>query len=535
MGHRFDQEFLQRIYITNYEQLHKFDVSAFGGIVLDESSILKNYEGKLKTLIIDSFMHTDYKLACTATPSPNDHMELGNHSEFLNIMSRSEMLAMFFVHDGGETVKWRLKQHAQHDFWLWLSAWGMCISKPSDLGFEDTGYILPNLNYHEQQIKTTNRNNGMLFNDVAVNATNFNQELRNTKKERISSAIEILKESNESFIIWCKQNEEADLLKKELIKHGITDFKEVRGNELPEVKESKLLGFAADEFRILITKSKIAQFGMNFQNCHNQIFLSLDFSFESMYQSVRRSYRFGQKSEVNIYLITTDTMQNVVKSIDDKDKRFREMQKQVVNATHDYYIKQKFMKTIDDSHKKEIKTDNYHIMQGDCVEQIKNLELDSVHLSIFSPPFADLYTYSDHIEDMGNSSDFNQFYEHFKFLIPELSRVIKPGRICAVHCMDLPIQKGKHGFIGLRDFSGLLIKAFTDYGFIYHARTTIWKNPVTEMQRTKALGLLHKQLKKDSVMSRTGIPDYVLFFRNSGENLIPIETLIPVDLWQKWA
>jgi DNA modification methylase len=183
-------------------------------------------------------------------------------------------------------------------------------------------------------------------------------------------------------------------------------------------------------------------------------------------------------------------------------------------------------------------------MNGDCVEKIKEVKDNEVDLIVFSPPFAELYVYSDKEADMGNVSNYDQFREHFQYLIPELKRVLKPGRIVGVHCMDLPIQKGKEGFIGLRDFSGMIEKMFTSEGFIYHARTTIWKNPVTEMQRTKALGLLHKTIKKDSCMSRVGIPDYILFFRNEGDNIVPIKhqdtypskpDYLPVDLWQKYA
>lgn len=175
-------------------------------------------------------------------------------------------------------------------------------------------------------------------------------------------------------------------------------------------------------------------------------------------------------------------------------------------------------------------------INGDSCEEIKNISDESVHIQVFSPPFADLYVYSDNIADMGNCKDYEEFFTHFSFLLPELNRILLPGRICAVHCMDLPIQKGKEGYIGLRDFSGMIIKAFQNNGFIYHTRVTIWKDPVVEMQRTKALGLLHKQVKKDSTMSRVGIPDYILVFRKEGQNPIPVKnTGIPVDLWQKYA
>lgn len=178
----------------------------------------------------------------------------------------------------------------------------------------------------------------------------------------------------------------------------------------------------------------------------------------------------------------------------------------------------------------------YNFINGDCVTETAKIESDSIHLSVFSPPFAELYVYSDDPRDMGNSKSYDEFFEHFAFLIPELNRIMMQGRIVAVHCMDLPIQKGKEGYIGLRDFSGMLIKLFQDNGFIYHSRVTIWKDPVVEMQRTKSLGLLHKQIKKDSTMSRVGLPDYVLCFRKAGDNLIPVANKnMPVDLWQKYA
>jgi DNA modification methylase len=518
------------IQITNYEQLENIDCSIFSGIVLDESSILKNFEGATKKLILDLFENTPYKLACTATPSPNDPMELGNHSEFLDVMSRNEMLAMYFVHDGGETAKWRLKGHATKLFYQFIGTWAIMLNKPQDIGFKMEGYNLPSLNLIEKQIKTPKRDNGSLFNDAIISATNFNAELRLTKKERLDEVVRIVNSRpDENFIIWIKQNEEGEMLKKLL-----PDSVEVKGADSNEWKEKHLLGFANNEFRILISKTKIASFGMNYQNCRNQIFASLDFSFEGLYQAIRRSYRFGQKNEVNIYLITTDTMSNVKQSIDNKQKQFELMQDEMSHAINANLNNQLMTNaTLDTT---EEKNDWYQIKRGDCVQLISALENESIGLSVFSPPFAELYTYSSHLEDMGNSKDYNEFLNQFSFLIKELHRVMLQGRNVAVHCMDLPVQKGKHGFIGLRDFSGLLLRAFEDAGFVYASRVTIWKDPVVEMQRTKALGLLHKQVKKDSTMSRVGIPDYVMIFRKDGERSNPVtNTDLPVDLWQKYA
>ena len=518
------------IYIINYEQLNNIDCSLFGGVVLDESSILKNFEGATKKLILDSFSKTPYKLACTATPSPNDPMELGNHSEFLDVMSRNEMLAMYFVHDGGETAKWRIKGHASDLFYQFIGSWAIMLNKPIDIGFSMMGYDLPKLNLIERQIKTDKRDNGRLFNDAIISATNFNYELRLTKESRLNEVVEIVNSRpDENFIIWIKQNEEGDILRK-LLPEAI----EVKGSDSNEWKEKYLLGFAENKFRILISKTKIASFGMNYQNCQNQIFASLDFSFEGLYQAIRRSYRFGQEKEVNIFLITTDTMANVKQSIDNKQKQFEIMQDKMskaINANLNGELLSNAQFEI-----KEEKNEWYFAKRGDCVQLIKDVENESVGLSVFSPPFAELYTYSSHLEDMGNSKDYNEFLTQFGFLVKELFRVMMQGRNVAVHCMDLPIQKGKEGFIGLRDFSGMILRLFEDAGFVYASRVTIWKDPVIEMQRTKALGLLHKQIKKDSTMSRVGIPDYVMIFRKDGERTNPVtNTHLPVDLWQKYA
>lgn len=318
------------IFITNYDQIPNIDASEYVGVVLDESSILKNFDSATKQLIIDTFKTMPYKLACTATPSPNDVMELCNHAEFLDVMSRNEMLAMYFIHDGGNTSSWRLKGHCEQMFWDFVSDWATMIEKPSDIGFSDEGYILPPLHLIEDHIETKKRDNWALFNDMAVNATNYNEELRQTVDERMSRVAEIVNSRPEdNFIIWIKQDKEGDILRS-LIPEAV----EVRGSEKPEVKESKLLGFGRNEFRVLVTKLKIAQFGLNYQNCHNQIFASLDFSFESTYQGIRRCCRFGQTEEVNIILICTDTMQNVREAIQRKQDAFEAMRRKMTAATN---------------------------------------------------------------------------------------------------------------------------------------------------------------------------------------------------------
>lgn len=502
-------------YITNYDQLKNIEnINQYSGVVLDESSILKGRDGKLSSLILELFKQTPYKLACTATPSPNDHMELGQHSEFLGAMSYLEMLAMFFVHDGGETSKWRLRKHAKDPFWKYVCSWSIAIDKPDTLGFNHQGYDLPEIEYVEHVIKTEN-NTDKLFGDVAVSATDLHKDLNRSFDLRLEKTIELVNSSDEQWIVWGLKNNETDLISK-----NITDSINVQGSDSPEYKAKQLNGFANKDFRVLVTKTSIASFGMNYQQCHNMVFMSYDFKFEAFYQAVRRCYRFGQKSKVTVHILIPESQSNVRQTILEKQQRHKDMIQEMAKYSSETNYKSNKSKIMIAN--KEIKTDNYHLINGDCVQETKKLSDKSVDLVVFSPPFAELYVYSDKEEDMGNVSNYKQFEQHFKYLIPQIKRVLKDGRICAVHCMDLPIQKGKEGYIGLRDFSGMLIDWFTDLGFVYHARTTIWKNPVTEMQRTKALGLLHKTIKKDSSMSRVGIPDYILFFRNEGDNLVPI-------------
>lgn len=518
---------MTNIEIWNYEQIENLDCSKYGCIVLDESSILKNYSGAYKQLIIQNFEKTEYKLACTATPSPNDELEIGNHAEFLNVMTSQDMRAMFFTTDKeiikGE--KYRLKRYAEKDFYHWISTWAVMYSKPSDLGYSDEGYDLPGLEYIENKITTSQRDNGLLFNSVSVSATNFNQELRLTKIERLSEVVKIVNNSKENFIIWIKQNEEGEYLKT-----LIPDAVEVSGSDTLEYKENKLLGFGKNEFRVLITKTKIASFGMNYQNCRNQIFASLDFSFESLYQAIRRSHRFGQINTVNIYLITIDTMQNVIDSIREKEEKHIKMQDEMRLA-----IIKNTRTQIKESEQRIVETEKYKLILGDCVEETSKLESNSIDYSFFSPPFGALYVFSNNPKDMSNVRNNDEFMQHFKFLVIELLRVMKEGRLVSIHMMQSTTLLGRDGFYSIVDFRGDIIRLFQECGFYFHAENMIRKDPKTAAIRTKNRQLMHGTTKKDSSIVRPGLADYILTFKKPGENLVPIQNNIPFDLWCKIA
>ncbi|MBA3673459.1 MAG: hypothetical protein H0W75_00625 [Chitinophagaceae bacterium] len=261
-------------------------------------------------------------------------MELGNHAEFLGVMRRSEMLSTYFVHDGGETAKWRIKGYAQDTFWKWVNSWALMFSKPSDIGFSDEGYNLPPLNFIEREIITPQRE-GMMFNNVAIGASEFSREVRLSRINRLEEVIKIVNSTDENFVIWIEQNADGDYLKKYL-----PEAIEVTGSDKDQWKKDKLMGFANDEFRLLVTKTKIAGYGLNWQNCHNMIFASPDFSFEKLYQAIRRQLRFGQLHAVNAYLMVTDTMQNVIRLMKRKEKQHKLMQSYFIKHTKELYGKE---------------------------------------------------------------------------------------------------------------------------------------------------------------------------------------------------
>lgn len=517
--------------ITNYELLHKFDLSKFGGIVLDESSILKSFSGKTRTSIIEGFRHTPFRLACTATPAPNDHMELCNHAEFLGVMTRAEMLAMFFVHDGGETSKWRIKGHAVETFWIWVANWAVMMQKPSNLGYEDQGFNLPPLTIHQITVEVENSS----FTGEALALSDRQQARRESIDERVKICADLVNESDEPWIIWCNMNDESEKLTK-----SINGSVEIRGSHKPEYKEQTMIEFSNGNVQKLVTKPSIAGFGMNWQHCSKMAFVGLSDSFEQLYQAIRRCWRFGQAKPVDVYIITAKAEGAVVRNIQRKEDDFNAMLDGMIAATQEI-TKENIKSTIRDEATYEtssVSGPGWELTLGDCVEETKNIPNDSIHYTVFSPPFANLYTYSNSDRDMGNCRNDNEFLQHFEYLVKELYRVTIPGRLLSFHCMELPMMKSKDGVIGLKDLPGMLVKLFQDAGFIYHSKVVIWKDPVVEMQRTKALGLLHKQVKKDSAMCRQGMPDYLITMRKPGENpekICHTPEEFPVDVWQRYA
>lgn len=298
-----------RIVVTNYENIQHFDPRAFVGVVLDESSILKAFDGRTRTLLIESFAQTPYRLAATATPAPNDFTELGNHSEFLGVRTRAEMLAEFFVHDMDTTQDWRLKGHAVSAFWKWIASWGAVVRHPGDLGYDASAYNLPPLRMHERIVPvdhTDAHKQGMLF---AVNATTLADQRatrRATLEKRVEAAAKIAA-SDGPCIVWCELNDESEALTS-----AIPGAVEVKGSDDPDEKADKLQAFADGAVRVLVTKPSIAGFGLNWQHCARMIFVGASHSYEATYQAIRRCWRFGQSRPVDVYVIRAETEQLVI-------------------------------------------------------------------------------------------------------------------------------------------------------------------------------------------------------------------------------
>ena len=318
------------INITNYEMLQHFDGRSFAGVVLDESSILKNYTGKMRNQIIEMFKDTPYRLSCTATPSPNDYMELGNQVEFLGIMSRTEMLATYFIHDGSDTGKWRIKGHAEDRFWEWVSTWAVVLTCPGDLGYPNDGYILPSLNMTEHIVEVKSDGEYSLFGcEIAKTLTERRDARRASLRERCEQAAEIIAQNpDDQWVCWCDLNAESELLAE-----FIPNSEEVRGSDKPDAKEDALMRFANGALRVLITKPSIAGFGMNWQQCHNMIFVGLSDSYEQMYQAIRRCYRFGQKRPVNVHIVTSAAEGAVKANVERKEQQAAEMKRNMVQYT----------------------------------------------------------------------------------------------------------------------------------------------------------------------------------------------------------
>jgi len=522
------------LYVTNYEMASRFPASCIDALVLDESSILKSWDGKTRTKLIEDYQGVAYRLCCTATPAPNDVTELGNHSEFLGVMSRGEMLGSFFVHDDTE---WKLKGWAEDPFYEWLSSWTMMFSHPEQLGFSGNGYHLPPLTVEPVltpvDMDRFAQSTGRLF---VTGLSGLEGRLKARKmsvQDRVAAAADIINGSDEQWVVWCGLNDES----QQLVRH-IPDAVGVEGSDKLEEKIYKIGLFLDKKARVLITKVKIGGFGLNLQACHNVMFLGLSDSYEQYYQAIRRCYRFGQESPVKVVILISELERTVLDNVLRKEVEHRATIDGVAArvAEHGRQILQgDEVKSEAAALMEPIQTEDYHVIHGDCLDVMPQLPEESADFCVFSPPFLNLFSYTADSRDLGNMRGTEAFGEAYAKFSSELLRVMKPGRLVATHVAQVPAKKAYDGFIGLKDFRGLVIAGMTGAGFDYHGDITVDKNPQAQAVRTHSKALLFKQLKKDASWLRPGLADYILVFRKPGEPETVIQPDISNEDWIQWA
>ncbi len=526
--------------VANYDRLHRFTPDAFVGIVLDESSILKSFDGAVRAQITEFARKIFYRLACTATPAPNDLIELTNHAEFLDVMSGKEIIALFFTQDGNTTHAWRLKNHAREDFWKWLATWSVAVRMPADLGYDNGDFVLPPLNMIHTTVDVDAAPPGRLFAVEATSLSEVREAQRNSLEERVAACAALANNSEDTWIIWCNLNAESEALRK-----AIPGSVEVKGSDDADYKERSLLDFTEGRSRVLISKPSIAGWGMNWQHCSHVAFVGLSYSYESFYQAVRRCWRFGQQNPVDCHVIADKSEGAVTATIERKERQATKMFENIVAHMRDVQLGRQWRQEMEYKETKVSGAD-WDLYQGDSVQVLRDVESDSVGLTVTSPPFPGMYTYTNSPHDMGNVQSIDGMIDQFKFLIPELLRVTMPGRSCCLHLTQSVAFKGVDGYIGIKDFRGAVIRAMEDGGWIYYGEVCIDKDPQVKAIRTKDAGLLFKSLSSDSARMHMALADYLLQFRKPGDNPRPIHAgiseryatadgWITSEEWTEWA
>jgi DNA modification methylase len=521
-----------KFWITNYENITKFSTRLFRTCVLDESSILKSFSGPTKQALCKLFEKTPYKLACTATPAPNDMGEIGNHAEWLGVMPARNMTAVYFTHDAkaaapGES-KYRLKKHSVKRFYRWMASWAIALKKPSDLGYSDDNYQLPKLNIHVHTVPSTYTPKGMLdgFGAEAVSATDANRLRRKTLADRLKIVQSLVEASDEQFLIWTGLNDEDRALMKALP----DDTERLWGDMKNSAKIAAFQSWASGQKRTLITKASMAGSGMNMQHAHNMIFCGLSYSWEDYYQCIGRMLRFGQMHDVNVHIVISEPEKIIYDTIVAKGKQAMDMTTQLIEASREY-ARQELQGPVpgdaDFVYQKaeaRSKSGRWEIWLGDSTERMKEMPDNSIDGGLHSPPFGrTIYIYSNTARDLGNSLTQDQFLRHYRQIARQLLRVTKPGRIHGVHIQDIKLYEVRDGHRGIQALSDTIVRMFTGLGWEYRARVTIQKNPQAVATRNKDSDLLFITGKRDSTKLAPLNTDYLLIFRKPGENAVPVK------------
>lgn len=523
------EDYQNKIYVTNYERIRKGDIDPekFGGVSFDEASMLRNLKTETTNYVLEYFKKINYRFVATATPTPNDFIEILNYADFLGVIDRGHALTRFFQRDSTHAGKLTLYENKKEEFWKWVATWAVFINKPSDLGYDDTGYLLPKLHLHEIEVSNytddviqNKRGEIVLFKDTTKSLVDVSREKASSIQLRVADALEIVRRnSNESFILW--HHLEAERMEIEKQFKGF-DLKSVYGSQTNAEKENLLMDFSESKYQILSSKPKIAGSGCNFQHaCHNMIFVGIDYKFNDFIQAIHRVYRFRQTKEVNIYILFTQNESEVLKALKIKWAKHIELQTEMINLVREYGLNsdkiKADMKRQIFSKPRSSQIGGAMVYNNDTVIQHLpvNMKENSTDMILTSIPFGDHYEYSDNYNDMGHNNGNDEFFKQMDFLTPNLLRTLKPGRIAAIHVKDRIRYSYQNGtsFTTIDDFSGKTVAHFTKHGFYLIGKITVTTDVVRENNSTYRLGW--SEQCKDASKMGVGLPEYILLFRKS--------------------
>ncbi|TDO68846.1 DNA methylase [Flavobacterium chryseum] len=514
------------IYVTNYERVRKGDIKPeyFGGVSFDEASILRNLKTETTNYVLKHFATINYRFVATATPTPNDFIEILNYADFLGVIDRGHALTRFFQRDSTKAGHLTLYENKKEEFWKWVSSWAVFINKPSDLGYDDAGYDLPKLNFHPIEIpddyqgEIIDKNgNLVMFKKPSKGLSETSKEKRDTVLIRVNKALEIVKENgiDDNWILWHHVDKERDCIQK-LFKDF--DLQTITGSQKNTEKEEKLISFKQGKYKILSTKPKIAGSGCNFQkHCHKAIFVGLDYKFNDFIQAVHRIFRFLQTYEVDIYGIYTAAEIEVFKELMRKWKQHIEMQTEMINLVREFGLNidkiTADMKRQIFENKRSSTIGNATVFNDDTVHVHENMTDNSTDMILTSIPFGDHYEYSDNYNDFGHNNGNEEFFKQMDYLTPHLLRTLKPGKIAAIHVKDRIRYSYQNGtsFTTIDYFSGKTVAHFVKHGFYLTGKITVTTDVVRENNQTYRLGW--SEQCKDATKMGVGLPEYILLFR----------------------
>lgn len=511
------------IFVSNYERIRegKFVPSYFGGVSFDEGDAIRNLDTKTTDYIIREMSQVPYRFIATATPAPNEYTEILNYAHFLGISDRGQALTKFFQRDSTKAGNLTLYPHKEKEFWLWVRSWGIFIEHPSDLGYNYEGYDLPELKVHFHEVKVRDRKeivdrdgNYQLYADASKGLSEAAKEKRASLEARVKKAVElVLNKSDKHWLIWHDLEDERKAIEK-----IVPEAQSVFGSQSNEKKEQLLNDFKHGKFRYLATKPQIAGAGCNFQkHCHNAVFVGIGYKFKDFIQAIYRILRFRQANEVNIHLVYTDAERDILKNLLRKWEDYKTMIKEMTELMKKYGLSQEDaiaeLKRDANIVRQEAKGNSFHYINNDCVEETKTMESNSVGMVLTSIPFSDQYEYAESYLDFGHNDGNNGFWKQMDYLIPELYRVLQPGRIAAIHVKNRIIFSYQNGvgFSSMSDFRGETVVAFKKHGFHQLGEHYIATDVVRENAQTYRLGW--SENCKDSTKMGSGLPEYLLIFR----------------------